>query len=288
MGKVKSRMEADLRLANLRPSTQETYLRHATSFVRYHMRSPDEMGWEEVREFLVHKRDVDGIAPSTQKVYVAALKFLYSKTLDKPEVMRPWCMPKVPERLPVVLSGREVEALLGAVRGLKYRAVLMAAYGAGLRVGEACKLRIEDVDSQRMLLRVHDGKGGQQRYVMLGQRLLVALRAYWLASKPKPAGPYLFPGRQPDQPLAKESVRKVLSSAVKQAGITKEVTPHSLRHSFATHLLEAGTDIRTIQVLLGHKSIQTTTRYAQVSTRLLARTTSPLDLLGSAGADVLG
>lgn len=288
MGQIKARMEADLRLANLRPSTQEEYLRCAKAFVKFHMRSPAEMDWEEVRDFLVHLRDELHRSPSTQKVYVAALKFLYCKTLDRPEVVRPWCMPKMPETLPVVLSGSEVEALLGAVRDLKYRAVVLTTYGAGLRVGEACALRIEDVQSDRMLLHIHNGKGGRERYVMLGQRLLVALRAYWLASDPKPRGPYLFPGHRRDQPLAKESVRKVLRKATKQAGITKKVTPHVLRHSFATHLLEVGTDIRTIQVLLGHKSIQTTTRYAQVSTRLLSRTTSPLDLLGTDKAAVLG
>ena len=288
MGRVKTRMEADLRLANLRPATQAEYLRCAKAFVKFHRRPPTEMGWEEVRAFLVHLRDELHRSPSTQKVYVSALKFLYSKTLDRPEVMRPWFMPKVPEKLPVVLSGSEVEALMGAVRGLKYRAVLMTAYGAGMRIGEACGLRIEDVQSNRMLLHIHDGKGGRERYVMLGERLLAVLRAYWLFSRPKPRGPYLFPGSRPTRPLSKESARKVLRKAVKQAGITKKVTPHVLRHSFATHLLEAGTDIRTIQVLLGHKSIQTTTRYAQVSTRLLARTTSPLDLLGSAKADVLG
>ncbi len=288
MGKVRTRMEADLRLANLRPGTQGHYLRCAKAFVRHHMRPPTEMGWEEVRAFLVHKRDVDGISPSTQKVYVASLKFLYQKTLDRPEVMRPWCMPKVPEKLPVVLSGSEVEALLGAVRKLMYRAVLMTAYGAGMRIGEACGLRVEDVQSQRMLLHIHDGKGGRERYVMLSSRLLVALRAYWRESDPKPRGPYLFPGSRPDRPVSKESVRTVLRKAAEQVGITKKVTPHTLRHSFATHLLEAGTDIRTIQVLLGHKSIQTTTRYAQVSTRLLARTTSPLDLLGTDKAAVLG
>jgi len=288
MGRIKTRMEADLRLANLRPGTQAEYLRCAKAYVKYHMRPPEEMDWEEVRAFLVHLRDERRVSPSTQKVYVASLKFLYGKTLDRPEVMRPWCMPKMPENLPVVLSGSEVEALMVAVQGIKYRAVLLATYGAGLRIGEACKLRIEDVDSLRMLLRVHDGKGGRERYVMLGQRLLVALRAYWLASEPKPRGPYLFPSSRPDQPLAKESVRKVLRKAARQAGITKKVTPHVLRHSFATHLLEAGTDIRTIQVLLGHKSIRTTTRYAQVSTRLLSRTTSPLDLLGTDKAAVLG
>jgi len=286
MGKLRDRMEADLRLRNLRPGTQANYLGNARAFAAYHRRSPAEMGWEEVRSFLLHLREVKGLSPSTQKVYVAALKFLYTVTLDRPEVVRPFFMPKVPQNLPEILSGSEVEALLGAVRDLKYRAVLMTTYGAGLRISEACGLHIEDIDSKRMLIRVQKGKGGRQRYTILGERLLTVLRTYY--KHDRPGGPYLFPGGRENTPLSPDSVREVLRKAAKAAGLSKRVTPHILRHSFATHLLESGADIRVIQVLLGHRSIQTTTGYAQVSTRHIARTQSPLDLLGTDKASLLG
>jgi site-specific recombinase XerD len=279
-------MEADLRLRNLRPATQRNYLRFAQNFAVYHRRSPAEMGWEQVRSFLLHLREDKGLSPSTQKVYVAALKFLYTVTLNRPEVVRPFFMPKIPQHVPEILSGKEVEALFRAVEDLKYRAVLMTTYGAGLRISEACGLRIQDIDSKRMLIRVHEGKGGRQRYTILGERLLTVLRTYYKHERPK--GPYLFPGARKNTALSPDSVREVLRKAVKQAGLTKRVTPHILRHSFATHLLEAGTDIRVIQVLLGHRSIRTTSGYAQVSTRHIARTQSPLDLLGTEKASLLG
>jgi len=279
-------MEADLRLRNLRPSTQANYLRYVQNFVAYYRRSPEEMGWEEVRGFLLHLRDEKHLSPSTQKVCAAALKFLYTVTLNRPEAVKSFCIPKVPQKLPEVLSGSEVEALLGAVQSIKYRALIMTTYGAGLRIGEACRLHVEDVESKRMLLRVREGKGGHERYVMLSERLLAVLREYWRQSRPK--GPYLFPGSRSGKPLSPESVRRVLRKAVKQCGFTKPVTPHTLRHCFATHLLESDTDIRTIQVLLGHRSIATTTRYTQVSSRHISRTTSPLDVLGTDKASVLG
>jgi integrase/recombinase XerD len=286
MEKLKDRMKADLRLRNLRPSTQQNYLRFAQSFAAYHDRSPMKMGWEDVRSFLLHLREEKGLSPSSQKVCVAALKFLYTVTLNRPEVVRPFFMPKIPQHLPEILSGQEVEALFVAVRNLKYRAVLMTTYGAGLRISETCSLRIQDIDSQRMLIRVEEGKGGRQRYTILSRRLLHMLRTYYKHERPQ--GTYLFPGRKPLSPLSTASVREVLRSAVQQTGLTKRVTPHILRHSFATHLLESGTDIRVIQVLLGHRSIRTTTGYTQVSTRHLAGTQSPLDLLGTDKAAPLG
>jgi integrase/recombinase XerD len=286
MGVLRNRMEADLRLRNLRPSTQANYLRYAKRFVAHYRRSPEEMGWEEVRGFLLHLRDEEHLSPSTQKVCAAALKFLYKVTLDRPEAVKSFCLPKVPQKLPEILSGSEVETLLGAIGSIKYRAVIMTTYGAGLRIGEVCRLRVADVDSKRMMLRIREGKGGRERNVMLSERLLAVLRAYWKETRPE--GPYLFPGSAPGKPLSPESVRRVLRKVVEQCGITKPVTPHTLRHSFATHLLESGTDIRTIQVLLGHRSIATTTVYAQVSARHIARTTSPLDVLGTDQASALG
>jgi site-specific recombinase XerD len=286
MGVLKERMEADLKLRNLRPGTQEIYLRCARALAKFHMRSPAELGEEEVRAFLLSLRDERKLSPSTLKVHVAALKFLYEVTLQRPEVVRSVPTPRVPQKLPQILSGTEVEALLGAVCSLKYRAILMATYGAGLRIGETCRLKVEDLDSKRMVLRVEQGKGGRDRYAMLSPRLLMVLREYYRQVRPR--GQYLFPGQRAGEPIHANSVRDVLKVAVKQCGITKPVTPHLLRHSFATHLLESGTHIRTIQVLLGHRSIQTTQLYAQVSTGVISRTTSPLDLLGTPEGKVLG
>jgi integrase/recombinase XerD len=224
--------------------------------------------------------------PSTVRVYVAALRFLYTVTLRRPEVVQYLRGPKVPRHVPTVLSGSEVAELLEAVHSVKYRAVLMTTYGAGLRISEVCRLRTEDIDSRRMLIHVREGKGGDSRYALLSPRLLAVLRAYW--KETRPAGPYLFPGRRADRPITRETIRGALTRAATRCGLDKRVTPHLLRHSFATHLLESGTDIRTIQVLLGHRSIVSTQVYTQVSTRHLSQTRSPLDLLGTPAGKVLG
>ena len=279
MGKLQDRMKAALRLRNLRPSTQECYLGCVRSFVKYHMRSPDKMDTKEVRDFLVHLRDERELKPITIKGYVAALKFFYAATLDRPEVVRPWLSPRVEKKLPVVLSGTEVEAVFNAVKSITYRAMLMTTYGAGLRISEACRLQVADIDSKRKLIHIRDGKGGKQRYAMLCDRLLDVLREYY--RQVRPAGDYLFPGQKPGTHLSQSSVRKVLHQVIKDCDIDKHVTPHVLRHSLATHLLDTGTDIRTIQVLLGHSSIQTTQIYTQVSPRHIRRVRNPLDLLGT-------
>jgi len=286
MSTLRERMEADLRLRNLRPSTQGHYLRCARELAKHHMRSPAELGEEEIREFLLHLQDERGLKPSSIHIYVAGLKFLYGVTLQRPEVMANFRGPKVPRKAPEILSGTEIEALFEAITALKYRAILMTTYGAGLRISEVCQLQPTDIDSRRMLIHVREGKGGDSRYAMLSPCLLKVLRAYYKWARPP--GPYLFPGRRSDLPISRESVRGVLNKAVKRCGFHKRVTPHTLRHSFATHLLEIGTDVRVIQVLLGHRSITSTQLYAQVSTRQISRTRSPLDLLGTKKADVLG
>lgn len=279
MGKLQDRMKADLRLRNLRPSTQDSYLGCVRNFVKYHMRSPDKMDTKEVRDFLVHLRDERQLQPITIKGYVAALKFFYTATLDRPEVVRPWLSPRVQKKLPVVLSGTEVEAVFNAIESITYRAVVMTTYGAGLRISETCRLQAPDIDSKRMLIHIRDGKGGKQRYTMLCDRLLDMLREYY--RQVRPVGDYLFPGQKPGTHLTASSVRKVLHQVIKDCGIDKRVTPHVLRHSLATHLLDTGTDIRTIQVLLGHNSIQTTQIYTQVSPLHIQRVQNPLDLLGT-------
>lgn len=276
MGLLKEKMEADMKIRGLRPATQAEYLRVATRFAAYFMRSPAEMGLAEVREYLLHHIQA-GRSTSTQQVYLCALRFLYRVTLERPEELETLVGPRRIQRLPEVLSPGEVAAILGTVHSPRYRAVLTTMYAAGLRVGEACRLRPTDIDSKRGVIRIHDGKGGRDRVVMLSPRLLDELRSYWRLVRP--SGEYLFPA-QGGGSLRSESVRVVLKRAAASVGIAKRVTPHCLRHSFATHLLEAGTDARAIQVLLGHASIETTQRYMQVSAQFVATIQSPLDRLG--------
>ncbi len=281
MGIVHDRMAEDLRLKNYSQSTQTEYLRCAGHFIDYFDRSPVRLGEAEIREFLLHLTDEKKASPATVKMHVAALRFLYSVTLKRPEKVAGLVWPKVPHPLPDILSGSEVERLLNAVDSLKHRVILMAAYGAGMRIGEACSLATIDIDRERMVIHIRDGKRGRDRYVMLSPVLLEALRTYWRLYRPD--GLALFPGDKPGTCIQPETVRDALRQALKKAGIKKRVTPHTLRHVFATHLLEAGTDIRIIQKLLGHGSIRSTARYTQVSTKHIAATPSPLDRLRIAG-----
>jgi site-specific recombinase XerD len=275
-------MAEDLKLRRYKPSTCENYLYCARAFVAYHRRSPRQMGIEEVRAFLLHLSEERKVKPATQHQHVAALKFLYAVTLGRPEVAVaiPW--PKVSHSLPPILSGTEVEGLLAAIDSVKYRTIVLTAYGAGLRIAEVCSLEVQDIDSKRHLIHVREGKHGRDRYVMLSARVLLALRTYWRATRP--VGPQLFPGREPGTTISHEAVRKALRKAAELCKLHKRVTPHILRHSFATHLLELGTDIRVIQVLLGHGSIRSTARYTRVSRAHVGRTQSPADALGSARA----
>jgi len=281
MGQLRDKMRDDLKLRRYRPGTIDQYLRCAGHFAAYHRRPPSEMGEPEVRQFLMHLVDEKKVGAASHKMHVAAIKFLYGVTLDHPElaVRLPW--PKVESKLPDILDGTEVVRLLDAMASLKHRMVAMTAYGAGLRISEACSLRATDIDSRRGLIHVRDGKRGRDRFVMLAQRLLGCLREYWKAARPK--GPELFPGRNPGSTISPDAVQSAIRQAVQRAGLKKRVTPHILRHSFATHLLEQGEDIRTIQVLLGHGSIRTTARYTRVSQRHVGRTQSPLDRITTTG-----
>ena len=284
MGKLYDRMALDLKLKNLAARTQEEYLRCCCGFVRFHMKSPRELGETAIKEYLAHLL-LRGAGPETLKMNVAGLKFLYGVTLDRPKVVEriPW--PKVPHRKPDILSGTELEKVLGAVTSLVPGMALMTAYGAGLRVSEVCRLRVEDIDGKRGLIHVRLGKGGKDRYAMLADRLLIALREYWV--QVRPAKGWLFPGRAKGTHLHPTAVNWALGEAVKKAKLKKRITAHTLRHSFATHLLELGTDIRIIQVLLGHASIRTTARYTQVSQKQISSVKSPLDLLGTKRGAVL-
>jgi integrase/recombinase XerD len=286
MGFTRDRMKADLELRRYSKSTQDTYLRCAKHFVAHFMRPAQELGNKEVRAFLLHQVQDKKISESKHKAYVAAIKFLYNITLNRPEdvVNIPW--PKVSRTLPDILGGSEVLILLEAITSIKHRAIVTTAYGAGMRVSEACMLQTRDIDSKRMLIHIRKGKKKRDRYVMLGDRLLDCLRQYYRAERPQ--GIFLFPGKTADKPIGSKAVQNAVHMAAEACGIRKKVTPHSMRHAFATHLLDAGTDIRTIQALLGHSSIRTTTIYTHVSTKHVARTKSPLDLAGTPQGRVLG
>ena len=275
MGELYQRMARDLAIKNLAERTREQYLRCCTLFAGYHMVSPSEMGAEEVKQYLGHLLE-RGASPEKLKMHIAGLKFLYGVTLERPEVVAkiPW--PKVPHKKPDILSLHEVERLLEAGKAHPLPAmVAMTAYAGGLRISEACRLQPGDIDSERMLIHVRLGKGKKDRFVMLSAQLLLVLRAYWKTVRPQ--GGWLFPGRKKGMPISPSAAEKALAVAAQKAGIKKRVTPHLLRHSFATHLLEDGADIRVIQVLLGHASIRTTARYTQVSERHIGSVKSPLD-----------
>jgi integrase/recombinase XerD len=286
MGQLRERMRQDLLLGGYRLQTIERYLARAHNLVAYFRRPPTEIGAEDIRRYLLHLLEDRHYQPGTMKGVLGGIRFLYTVTLRRPEVVAWFKFPRQARTLPDILSATEVEGLLGCIEKLQHRALIMAAYGAGLRVTEACRLCVQDIDSRRGVIHVRNGKGGKDRYVMLSARLLAVLREYWRAARPP--GPHLFPGMHESEVVSRKTVNRAVKQAAVDAGISKRVTTHSLRHAFATHLLEGGTDIRTIQVLLGHASIRTTAHYAQVSTRHVGQTTSPLDVLGTPEARKLG
>jgi site-specific recombinase XerD len=286
MSKLRERMEQDLELGGYMPGTRRHYVRAVERLCLHYHRSPDRLGQDDLRSYVEHLRE-SKTGASVLKVQMAGIRFFYATTLGHPELVAWMSWPRQPSKLPVVLSGSEVESLFAAMSNPMFRAIAMVMYGAGLRVSEACVLEVTDIDSARGLLHIRHGKGDRERYAMLGERLLAALRTYWAAMRPP--RPYLFPGADPRKPITPDSVRVAIKGAVEACRITKRVTPHVLRHSFATHLLDAGTDVRVIQALLGHASIRTTMRYTQVSRAKVAKTQSPLDVLGTPeGKKVLG
>jgi integrase/recombinase XerD len=279
MKTVRDRMKQDLELGSYAPGTVEQYLAAATKLQQHFGKSPNRLSQAQVRTYIDHltKRKVGA---SVLKVQMAGIRFLYAKTLGRPDVVAWMSWPRQPSTLPVVMSMEEIAALLAAMSQPMFRAIAMVMYGTGLRVSEACVLQVTDIDAARGVLLVRHGKGDRERSVMLPERLLLALRAYWRAVRPP--GPYLFPADDPRCPVTPDRVRTAIDVAVTACGFEKRITPHVLRHSFATHLLEAGTDIRVIQSLLGHASIRSTMRYTRVSNAHLARTKSPLDRLPTA------
>ncbi len=276
MTPLRQRMIEDMQLRNLAPVTQRNYIAHAAAFAQFYGKSPEVLDQEAVREYLLYLLNERKLSPEGVNQQVSALKFLYLTTLEMPWTDEDFPRAKRPYKLPVVLSHEEMVLFFDHVPSLRYRAALMICYGAGLRVSEAVAVKISDIDSKRMLLRVEQGKGRKDRYAMLSPRLLEVLRIYWRAARPKV---YLFPSWRTGKHLNASSLQQACRDAWLRSGLRKRVTVHTLRHSFATHLLENGTDVRVIQVLLGHSLIDTTARYAAVTPQLIAATLSPLDRL---------
>ncbi len=272
---LRRRMIDDMTVRNLSPATQRSYLHAVAKFSRYFGRSPDRLDIEDVRAFQVYLVS-RGISWPALNQTVCALRFFYGVTLNRPEIPERIAYAREPRKLPVILGADEVVRFLEAVPSLKTRTALTTAYAAGLRASEAVGLKVADIDSSRMLIQVRHGKGAKDRTVMLSPQLLAILRTYWRLARPRE---WLFPGRDESKPIDVQVLHAACRSATKAAGLAKRVTVHRLRHSFATHLLESGVDIRIIQVLLGHNSLSTTARYTQVATTTIAKTRSPIDRL---------
>lgn len=272
---LRRRMVDDMTIRNLSPATQRSYIHAVSKFSRYFGRSPDTLGLDEVRDFQVHLV-AQGVSWAALNQTVCALRFFYGVTLGEATIPERIPYARTPRKLPVILSADEVVRFLEAVSSLKCRAALTTAYAAGLRASEVAGLMIADIDSARGVIRVRQGKGGKDRDVMLSTQLLVILRTYWRLARPRL---YLFPGRDEDRPINPTTLHAACRSAVKAAGLAKHVTLHTLRHSFATHLLENGADIRVIQALLGHANLSSTARYTQVASHTIRATPSPFDRL---------
>jgi site-specific recombinase XerD len=267
----------DLKLRNRSPRTIATYVSHVARLAEFHGRSPHLLGPEEVRLYQIHLRD-SGASWSVFNQAVCAIKFLYGVTLRVPWPVTHIPYGRKPRKLPVVLSQEEVVRLIDAVPNAVHRMALMTAYACGLRIGETVVLKPEHIDSARMLVHVEQGKGQKARVVPLSEVLLGRLRQYWKWGRPRAKdSPWLFPGKDPAMPLHYTTLEKACQRACAAAGISKHATPHTLRHCYATHLLEAGTDLRTVQALLGHACLSTTALYTHVQRKLVTATKSPLD-----------
>ena len=272
---LRQRMIEDMTMRNFVEKTRNDYIRQVKTFTAFLGRSPDQAIPEDLRRFQLHQTRA-GVRPPSINGSVAALRFFFTVTLDRPEMARHLTFVREPRKLPAVLSPEEVARLLEAAPGPKYKAALGAAYAAGLRVSEVVALKVSDIDSERLLLRIEQGKGGKDRFAMLSPQLLELLRDWYRIARP---AVWLFPGRDPMLPLTTRQLARTVQAAANMAKIKKRVTPHTLRHSFATHLLEQKTDVRLIQVLLGHAKLETTMLYTQVATNVIRAVMSPLDRL---------
>jgi len=272
---LRRRMIEDMTVRNFVEKTRNDYIRHVRTFTAFLGRSPDTATPEDLRRFQLHQTQA-GMQPPGINSMVSALRFFFTVTLDRPDMARHLTFVREPRKMQVVLSPEEVARLLEAAPGPKYRAALSAAYAAGLRVSEVVALKVSDIDSERLLLRIEQGKGRKDRYAMLSPKLLELLRDWYRIARP---AVWLFPGGDPMLPMTTRQLNRAVHAAAAVAGINKRVTPHTLRHSFATHLLEQKTDVRLIQVLLGHAKVDTTALYAQVATNTIRAIMSPLDRL---------
>ncbi|HEY1430436.1 MAG TPA: tyrosine-type recombinase/integrase [Stellaceae bacterium] len=273
---LRQRMIDDMTARRYSEATRKDYVRHVRTFAVFLGRSPETATSDDLRRFQLHMAQQQ-VSPWTINAAIAALRFFFTVTLERPDLVRPLRIVNEPRKAPVVLSREEVARLLEAAPGLKYKAALSIAYGAGLRVSEVANLKVSDIDSQRMTLRVEQGKGQRDRYVMLSPQLLELLRDWWRAARPQI---WLFPGQNPINPMTPRQLNRAVTAAKDLAGIAKRVSPHTLRHSFATHLLEQGVDIRVIQVLLGHAKLETTALYTRVAVNTVRDIKSPLERLG--------
>jgi integrase/recombinase XerD len=273
MSPLRQRMIEDMTIRKLAPKTQHDYLQRVKNFAAYLGRSPDTASSEDVRRYQLHLT-ASGVGVPTINQTISTLRFFFKITLGRPDLVERATFVREPRKLPVVLSPEEVARLLDAAPSLKYKAALSVAYGAGLRVSEVVALKVGDIDSKRMVIRVEQGKGRKDRYVMLSPHLLELLRAWYRVARPQG---WLFPGRDPVQPMTTRQLNRACHAAAHMAEIGKPVSMHTLRHSFATHLLEQNIDIRVIQVLLGHAKLDTTALYTRVATKTIQQVMSPLD-----------
>lgn len=276
MTPLRHRMIAAMQIRNFTANTQAAYLQQISLLARYYQQSPEALGPEQVQAYQLYLTNERKLAPGSLCTIAAALRFLYHVTLKRDWARDDIPIPKKPLKLPVILSPEEVEHFLECVGSPKHRTLLTTAYAAGLRVSEATHLKVTDIDSQRMVIRVEQGKCQKDRYVMLSPRLLEELRAYWRVARPRQ---WLFPGDIASRPITRGAVEQACEKAHRLSRIDKPITPHSMRHAFATHLLESGTDVRKIQLLLGHRSLASTSHYLKVATSTVCASVSPFDLL---------
>ena len=278
---LRQRMIDDMTLRKLTPKTQACYLRAVLRFTRFFGRSPNLASPEDLRAFQLHLVE-QGVSSTTINATLTGLTFFFGVSLERPTALKRMSRVRQPQKLPQILSVEEVERLLASASNPKHRAALAVAYGAGLRASEVVHLKIADIDSERMIVRVVQGKGRRDRYAMLSPSLLKILRDWWRhghAQGKMLQGGWLFPGRNPMNPLSTRQLNRACHLAATKAELDKRISMHTLRHSFATHLLENKVDIRVIQVLLGHRKLETTARYSHVATRMLSEVTSPLEQL---------
>jgi len=286
MKEILAAFKLDMQLRGFTITTQEAYLKNVRRFIEFHWGDVRKAELEDIKRFLSQEILAKGLTPQTFNQYGSALRFFFSVTLEKE-----WARDKIPyarepKNLPDVLSGTEVLQVLQAFKSHKHKTIAIVCYGAGLRVSEAISLRTIDIDSKRLVIHVREGKGQKDRQVTLSPRLLTSLRSYWVKERPK--GDFLFPGRGKSVHITKRAFCRALRIAVAKAGIKKRVTPHVLRHSYATHMIESGADLRSVQLLLGHSSMRSTTRYVHLTNARRENIGSPLELLGKPEGEKLG